>query len=621
MAYSRSPGSNSGSFSTPESYKSDGMDYESMKQMDDSDEHHALVGVQRQKMEELRDIAQEQQDLLNTLRARLETAEAELEGTESKLHSAETHLEELEHPHGAAEAKLHRPPGPKSLRFVDGDLFTLIGLTVIVVNVITMFMEMAHPHYTKDFFWLDQAFLVFYVVELTLKAILHQKNLLFGPAGVVCWNWMDLVIVVTGVLDMWLMPLIQGGRDGPSLMGYIRMLRLARLVRVLKIVRIFLTSDLHWTEGTKFQGFIMGVICFNALLIGAEADFPHYWAWFYIENLLLVIFSFELLVRLRYQGKGFFCHPDDIFWNWLDMIIVAVGVLDTWFLPGIELMQKLLGITNGLQKGNLGQILMIIRMARLLRILRLVRLIRGVPQLKTLVIGIAKSMYGMGWVLLLTVTVLYVCALLFVKLVGKQLIGEFNEEICALFENVQDTMFNLFIVMNADLSNMTPFLNHGPECKLVMFLFTVMSNWAIFSILTAVVSDHMANVSAETSEERALHEAQEKEHMSHVILNKIFDQMDTDHSGTIKRSEFDALLEDEITSQELKEATNMHQADLVDLFRILSKEKDVGEPRIYRDDFLEGLKQENTTVSMRSVMRLEKRMADMEDLLNQALKR
>merc|ERR1719506_3325644 len=109
--------------------------------------------------------------------------------------------------------------------------------------------------------------MVFYVGELSLKAIYFQKSLFVGPLSVVWWNWLDLLIVTTGVFDMWITPLMKSKHTGghtkhssglvnPKLL---RVLRLARLARIMKIVRVFLSSDFDWTEGERFQGFIMGV--------------------------------------------------------------------------------------------------------------------------------------------------------------------------------------------------------------------------------------------------------------------------------------------------------------------------------------------------------------------------
>merc|ERR1719458_780467 len=115
--------------------------------------------------------------------------------------------------------------------------------------------------------------------------------------------------------------------------------------------------------------------------------------------------------------------------------------------------------------GDSGEILRFLRLLRLIRILRLVKLIRGIKPLYTLAVGIAKSMHGMGWVMVLSGSLLYLVSLLAVKLVGRQLLifkrpledgqlptQEELDELTSCFKNLPDAIYNLFKVMNADTS-------------------------------------------------------------------------------------------------------------------------------------------------------------------------
>jgi len=76
-----------------------------------------------------------------------------------------------------------------------------------------------------------------------------------GQASIVWWNWLDLIIVISGVADQWIVPVYdiiegraQGERFNAGGLRVLRLLRLVRVVRVFKIVRIFMESDMHWTE-------------------------------------------------------------------------------------------------------------------------------------------------------------------------------------------------------------------------------------------------------------------------------------------------------------------------------------------------------------------------------------
>ena len=108
----------------------------------------------------------------------------------------------------------------------------------------------------------------------------------------------------------------------------------------------------------------VGVILFNAIVIGAETEYPDWTGWFFVEQAFLLIFFFELTVRLKRWKLTFFCHPQDYIWNWLDFSIVAGGVFEQWLLPSIGLIESLFGLkmTSFIPSGTMS----LIRLARLL---------------------------------------------------------------------------------------------------------------------------------------------------------------------------------------------------------------------------------------------------------------
>jgi len=571
-----------------------------------------------QRRGEVNDLWQKQVDDLNKNIAKEEKL---LDEKKSRLAEVKTKLPEEHHE--------PPPPGPAWLGFVEGHFFMLLATIVIIANLVTMVLEMLHPNYKAQFFWYDQFFMLFYVVELALKAVLLQDKLLFGRKfSVVWWNWLDLIIVVTGILDMWIKPMLeamhvidfQGGHGwGATFFSSWRMVRLVRLARILKLVHVFLQEDLAWVKEPAFQGFIMSVIAFNCIVMGFESDMPHWWGWSYIEEGLLLIFSFELLVRLKYFGCRFFMDTDNWIWNWLDFIIVMGGVVDQWMMPVISFIQQLMG-KNAQHTGSMGQVMTTLRMARLLRILRLVRLIKNIDPLVTLVIGIARAMQGMVWVLVLTAVFLYASALLCVRLLTHGLVftGDAPHEVKETFPNVLDSMYVLFTIMNGDSDNIEDVLTILPAMRWVFMLFTVFSNWAILAILTSVVTDNMVRAAKEHDEEkeRQFREIQETE--TRDKLEGMFDEIDENKNKLLSESEFLSIMEDEQKVAILLQVTKLSKKDdLLDLFQVFSTViPDSTEPVIPRNDFVEGLMEDITKpVTERSVIRLEKRMASMEKRL------
>lgn len=379
-------------------------------------------------------------------------------------------------------------------------------------------------------------------------------------------------------------------------------------MRVLKIVKIFIQSDLSWTEGHVFQSFIMTVIVVNSLTMGLELDIA--WSgWVFVENTFLLIYIFELSVRLKRWGLDFFTN-DDWKWNNLDFFIVSGGVLQQWMMPAYVLLQSLVSGRASSPRGHQTEEFMkILRMFRLVRVMRLVRLLRRIKPLYRLMIGVIEAMSGMQYVLLLTVIVLYAAAIIFTNLVGRGLIyrGDPPEEAHKIFGSVLESMFMLFKVMNDDQSVVEPLIESVPM-KLLFMFFMVVSNWAVLAILTSVVSDNMIAASHRIEKEDDQRALEEKRETSVCRLMTLFGEIDTDNSGDLDEHEFRALMNENGLCYELTEASGLKTQDLEDLFACLSYADSSGKRTIRYADFIEKLQDEGNGASERSMFRLEKQI-------------
>lgn len=524
------------------------------------------------------------------------------------------------------------PPGPAGLYWVDGNVFMFVASIVICANMVTMVIEALNPDQVEEYSNFDQFCMCFYIVELVLKAALWQTMWLVGPCPRIAWNWLDFVIVATGCIDMYIMPLMtdlgileEGHGSSFAFAPFLRVLRLLRLARVLKILKIVWRSDLSWTEGERFQLFMMCVIGASCIIMGFEADFPKFFLWYYLEQIALAIFTFELVVRLKNWGWQFFCKQDDVIWNWLDFVIVVGGVVDQWMMPTWELFMALVGKRETSQSGHFGKVMMLLRMARLLRILRLVRLIKNIPPLFSLLKGITQAMAGMLWVLLLTSVLLYACTLLCVKLVRDGIVygGEAPVEVVAVFPNVPDTFFTLFSIMNGNTSLLEPVFSTLPLSKLVYAVFTIISSWAILSVLTAVVSENMINSTEELMKEEEAEKKQQQLERGRNRMEEIFDNIDHNGDGRINFDEFIRLLENTDLREEVCKLTQMTERDLKAAFAATVRGKWVS-----KDKFMQTLEVEDDMITVRTVLRLETHLealqdevAEVKDLITETLGR
>jgi len=172
---------------------------------------------------------------------------------------------------------------------------------------------------------------------------------------------------------------------------------------------------LRFIESGLFQGLVLLTIIVNAVLVGWQTYEPSAWiAW--ALSVCLWIFVAELLLKLVVATgtrtlPAFFRDG----WNVFDLVVVAGS-----FLP---------------EAGPLAVV------ARVLRVLRVFRLVRSLPELRLIVTVLAKSLVSMKYISLLAGIILYIYAVIGVKLFSPHL-----KEYATLHE----AMFTLFRVLTGD---------------------------------------------------------------------------------------------------------------------------------------------------------------------------
>lgn len=506
-----------------------------------------------------------------------------------------------------------------SWRFVEAGWFQLLSAGVILVNTIMIAVEADNVDSRKALYWAEQATMCFYVCELFCRVRFFRAKLLCGPRSLVLWNVLDIIVVGAGVADQWVLPSLAVEKT-PQVQALLAFMRLLRLFRVLKVVRIFLESDLSWTEEAQFQSFIGGVIAFNALLMGMETDIE--WAgWFFIEQVLLAIYVFELAVRLKRFGLEFLsCSNPDIIWNVMDMVIVLSSAIDGWLIPLVGVAKRsMLGEEKHTQPEsakagiNLGQMMMLMRMLRLLRILRLAKLVKSVRPLYVLVVSVTAAVQGVAWVLVLTIVTLYAMGILTTRLIGHGMAfpegSNIDESLTVPFKTVADSMFTLFRVMSgaqsdAEAAAMDELMARLPTIKFAFVFFMVTSSWTLLSILTAVVSENMITTTGQQEEELKIATAEEDRRQHIKELKELFSTIDITGDGTLEEKEILGWLNDRRNMLMTAKKCRVPVRDVVEVLKTLSPH---GES-IDIDRFVECMCEVGRVVTEKSVMKIEARL-------------
>jgi voltage-gated sodium channel len=499
--------------------------------------------------------------------------------------------------------------------WIESGRFQLFSAAVIVLNVITMVLEANDPSNKTILLVVDQLMLCFYIFELISRSYLFRFQLLFGPRHVVAWNMLDVIVVAAGIFDQWLIPLMGDGvaRIQP-LRWTLQGLRMLRVLRVLKVFRIFLEADLSWTEEPLFQSVIGAVILFNSVLMGVETDVV--WrGWFYIEQVLLAIYVFELAVRLKAQGVRRFlsCHNADFVWNWLDVCIVGSAVLDTWVMPLLGVLTKQLGgPPTSPNKGGGASMMKLMRLLRLMRILRLVKVVRSVRPLYNLVMGMCASFQGVFWVLVLSITVIYALGIVATRLVGHGMLFTDNnmpDFVSAPFQTVPESMFTLFRYMSSlpsseEAAAVDELMQRLPQMRLFFAIFMVASSWTLLSFVTAVVSDSLITTTARQEAELKLACAEEDRAEHAHELMELFQSIDVDGNGEISADELDTFLQDKDNAIDCARKCRVSIREVRSVLATLLMQSDY----VTIKGFVDGLLDMSQGVTEKSIMRLEARL-------------
>eukprot|EP00928_Gymnodinium_smaydae_P018144 TRINITY_DN16906_c0_g1_i2.p1 TRINITY_DN16906_c0_g1~~TRINITY_DN16906_c0_g1_i2.p1 ORF type:complete len:623 (-),score=92.20 TRINITY_DN16906_c0_g1_i2:226-2094(-) len=113
-----------------------------------------------------------------------------------------------------------------------------VGL-VIATNAIIMGCETDIK--TPVWWYIEQALVFFFVIELSIRLRLQGRSFFTSPTDR-CWNVLDLMIVVSGVLDQWVMQawhnLMQRGASRSSFGEMMMLARMMRLMRIMRLVRV-----------------------------------------------------------------------------------------------------------------------------------------------------------------------------------------------------------------------------------------------------------------------------------------------------------------------------------------------------------------------------------------------
>ncbi|WP_068116114.1 ion transporter [Tropicimonas marinistellae] len=214
-----------------------------------------------------------------------------------------------------------------------------------------------------------------------------------------------------------------------------------------------------WLERQSIRNFVIGVIIFNAILLGLET-YPAVMdraggLIIFLDNLCLSIFVAEIAAKLVAYRWNFFRNG----WNLFDFAIVGISLI-----PGAHTLSVL----------------------RALRILRVLRVISALPRLRRVVEGFISALPGMGSVFLLMALVFYIGSVMATKLFG----ADFPE----WFGSLGRSAYSLFQIMTLESWSMgivRPVMEVHPRAWVFFVPFILMTTFAVVNLLVGLIVNSM----------------------------------------------------------------------------------------------------------------------------------
>ncbi|MEM5520760.1 ion transporter [Sulfitobacter sp. AS59] len=215
----------------------------------------------------------------------------------------------------------------------------------------------------------------------------------------------------------------------------------------------------NWVESPMVSNFIIGVIIFNAALLGMEtapalmdAFGP---AIMFLDSVCLAIFIVEITIKIFARGTGFFRNG----WNLFDFAVVGIALV-----PAVQGLSVL----------------------RALRILRILRVISVAPRLRRVVEGFITALPGMGSVFLLMTIIFYIGSVIATKL--------FADAFPEWFGSLPASAYSLFQIMTLESWSMgivRPVMEVYPYAWAFFVPFILVTTFAVVNLLVGLIVNSM----------------------------------------------------------------------------------------------------------------------------------
>ena len=220
----------------------------------------------------------------------------------------------------------------------------------------------------------------------------------------------------------------------------------------------------EWIESQRVQNVVVGVILFNAVILGLETDRgimeTHGFLLKVLDKLCLTVFLFELSCKIL-AFRGLFWRNG---WNVFDFVVVAIALA-----PGTGVWSVL----------------------RSLRVLRVLRLLTVVPQLRRVVAAFLHAIPGLSGVIAVMGIFFFTAGVLATNL--------FGENYPVWFGSLGRSLYSLFQIMTLESWSMgivRPVMGTYPWAWAFFIPFIIIATFTILNLFIGIIVSTMTELSA-----------------------------------------------------------------------------------------------------------------------------
>jgi hypothetical protein len=239
-------------------------------------------------------------------------------------------------------------------------------------------------------------------------------------------------------------------------------------------------------------------------------------------------------------------------WNMFDVVVVITAMLETiahWLQyasPEAPLASRFRGVVGKFS------MLRIIRLVRAIRVSRAIRLSRFMRELRVMVYSLAGAMKSLAWSVVFMVIVFLMFGVFFTDGTVSYCAREENsrastESLRHYFGKLYSATVTLFMSMSGGLDWSEVWESLSPLPSEYKFGFLAFITFAILALLNIVTAVFVETAMQRSQNDRELMVQQEVECKLQYVetLQRVFQELDHDASGTLTLDEFEKQIQDE----------------------------------------------------------------------------